>query len=212
MTSGNSKYVFFMLICFSFFWWFFFGGETKNDKSPSEPPKVIEEKTVKKKNLEDNGQDYLLNVGFVPFLPAIPAPNSNWQFFSDPQDKGTVKNLGNFTGKPTILHFWATWCGPCRKELPHFDQFVSKFSKEFNIITLSAGKETAKNIWDFYKENGIKSLNVAIDEIGNLGKTLNVRSIPCTIFINQKGMIIGGFVGTVDWSDDRLIEALKKVL
>jgi thiol-disulfide isomerase/thioredoxin len=200
-----------MLICLSFFWWWFFGGETKDDKKIPETPKVIEQSTPKK-NLEDNDQDYLLNAGFVPLLPAIPAPNSNWQFFTDTQDKGTVKNLGNFTGKPTILHFWATWCAPCRKELPHFDQFVGKFSKEFNIVTLSVGKERSTDIWNFYKENSIQNLNVAIDELGNLGKSLNIRSIPCTVFLNSKGMIIGYFVGTLDWSDNKLIEALKKIL
>jgi len=109
---------------------------------------------------------------------------------------GRPIQLSSFQGKPTIVNFWATWCRPCREELPGFQKMYEKYGDRVNFVMLNivAQGDTAASVQKFCKDNGY-TFPVYFDESGE-GATVNgVTGIPETIFINAEGKSYGKVVG-----------------
>ncbi len=129
--------------------------------------------------------------------------------FALPDVKGKIVRLSDFSGKVVILNFWATWCPPCREEIPHFIELYRKYrSSGFEMVGISmdmVGPEVAKS---FIKEFGI---NYSI-LMGNEEVTLiygGIRGIPTTFVIDRQGRIHKKFVG---YRGKETVEKLLKTL
>ena len=96
-------------------------------------------------------------------------------------------NLDNFRGKLLILNFWATWCAPCREEMPSLDdlQSNSNFSN-LKIFPINIGQDDASKSEIFFKELNIKNLDIYIDAPVTLAKKFSLRGVPTTIFLIKK--------------------------
>jgi len=100
---------------------------------------------------------------------------------------GSQHSLSDFRGKVVLLDFWATWCGPCRKEIPHLVKFYDAYSSQ-GFVILGVGLDKEANLSRFASEAGIRYI-VLVDEKGVAGKPYGIRSIPRTLIIDKKGRI-----------------------
>ena len=115
-------------------------------------------------------------------------------------------------GKPIVLNFWATWCGPCTSELPAFNKAVADYADEitFMMINLTDGQvETVPGVKEFLTENGY-SLPVYFDKKGSATGPYGASSIPLTYFITSDGMVVGGHMGAM--SEETLYNYLEQLL
>jgi thiol-disulfide isomerase/thioredoxin len=115
-------------------------------------------------------------------------------------------------GKPIVLNFWATWCGPCTSELPAFNKAVADYADEitFMMINLTDGQvETVPGVREFLTENGY-SLPVYFDKKGSASGPYGASSIPLTYFITSDGMVVGGHMGSM--SEETLYNYLEQLL
>lgn len=107
--------------------------------------------------------------------------------------------LSDYFGKPIIINFWTTWCGPCKSELPTFDAMYKKYGDEvvFIMINLTDGyNDTVSGVKEFVSEGGY-SFPVYYDTKYDASNTYGVRSIPETVFINADGSLYETRIGVV---------------
>lgn len=125
--------------------------------------------------------------------------------------EGAEVHLSDFAGRPVVLNFWATWCGPCRAELPAFDEAYRAYGDQiaFMMINLTDGvQETQEGVRDFLAENGF-AFPVYYDLDSAAAMTYGVYSIPVTAFVDAEGMFLGGYIGTL--SEETLNAALERL-
>lgn len=111
-------------------------------------------------------------------------------------------NLSDFIGKPTIVNFWASWCGPCKMEMPDFDEKYKELGEEINFVMVNmtdGGQETAEKAKAFVEESGY-SFPVYYDTDMDAAMTYGVSSIPSTFFIDAEGHAIAWAQGMIDAS------------
>ena len=124
-------------------------------------------------------------------------------------DENNQIKLDNFNGKLILLNFWATWCAPCKKEMPSLDQL--KLNKNLNnliIFPINIGKDNLKKSLKFFDDLGIKNLNVYFDNPNTLAKKIGLRGIPTSILISKEGYEFARIVGSIDFSDKNFIKWL----
>ena len=119
-------------------------------------------------------------------------------------------NLDDFKGKLIILNFWATWCAPCKEEMPSLDDLQSNSNlSNLKIFPINIGQEDISKSESFFKELNIKNLNIYIDAPITLAKKFSLRGIPTTILFNKKGEEFARIIGSIDFNDDKFINWLK---
>ena len=119
-------------------------------------------------------------------------------------------NLADFKGKLVILNFWATWCAPCKEEMPSLDdlQSNSKLSN-LKIFPINIGQEDISKSEFFFKELNIKNLNIYFDAPITLAKKFSLRGVPTTILFNKKGEEFARIIGSIDFKNEEFINWLK---
>ena len=128
--------------------------------------------------------------------------------FLDKKDQKT--NINEFEGKLLILNFWATWCEPCKEEMPSLDklQINPKF-KNLKIITINVGRDNNDKANEFFNELEIKNLKPYFDGQITLAKVFSLRGIPTTILFNKDGKEFARIVGSIDFTDLEFVNWLK---
>ena len=120
-------------------------------------------------------------------------------------------DISNFKNKLIILNFWATWCSPCREEMPSLDKLsVNEELDNLKIIPINIGRESVEDAQNFYKETNVKNLEIFYDQSLNLAKKLLLRGIPTTILINKNGEEFARIIGEVNFEDKKFVDWLKK--
>ena len=131
----------------------------------------------------------------------------NLAFLDSKQD---IVELNNYEGKLVILNFWATWCAPCKKEMPSLDSLKSnKVLDNLEIFPINVGKDNLKKSQKFFSELNIKNLDIYFDNPITLTKELSLRGVPTTIIFNKKGKEFARIIGSIDFSDKNFIEWLS---
>ena len=125
--------------------------------------------------------------------------------------EGNAVNLSDKFGKPIAINFWATWCGPCKIELPAFDNLYAKYGDqvEFMMVNMTNGRETEEGVKDFVASNGY-SFPVYYDLDMSAAITYNLRTIPRSVFINSDGTISATHMGVV--SEDALEAYIEAII
>tara|TARA_B110000305_G_C18893488_1_gene382998 strand:+ start:15 stop:530 length:516 start_codon:yes stop_codon:yes gene_type:complete len=119
-------------------------------------------------------------------------------------------NLEDYKGKLLILNFWATWCAPCKEEMPSLD----KLQKNIHLINLkifpiNIGSENLSKSENFFKELEIKNLNIYFDSPITLAKKFSLRGVPTTILFDKKGKEFARIIGSIDFNNKEFINWLK---
>ncbi len=124
---------------------------------------------------------------------------------------GRETSLSAFDGRVVFLNFWATWCGPCRAEIPSMEQLYGELQDQgFTILAVNS-QEPPEQVSAFVEESGM-SFPVLLDTDGKVGAVYGVRAIPTTYIIDPQGAILGRMVGTRDWNSPEIISLVKELL
>ncbi len=125
-------------------------------------------------------------------------------------DKKQV-NLDDYRGKLVLLNFWASWCAPCKEEMPSLDSLQSnKNLNNLQIFPINVGQDNEKKAKDFFKELDIKTLNIYFDTTITLAKKFQLRGIPTTILISKDGYEFARIIGSIDFESQKFIKWLSK--
>jgi thiol-disulfide isomerase/thioredoxin len=131
--------------------------------------------------------------------------------FTLPSLDGTKIALSQFKGKVVFLNFWATWCGPCRSEMPSMEAVYQKLkNKGFEILAVNLG-DSKKEVSAFMNEYKL-NFPVLLDERSMTGSYYNIQAIPTTYIINKQGLIVARLIGSTNWNTPKIISALESVL
>lgn len=126
---------------------------------------------------------------------------------------GEPLSLDNYRGKVVLLNVWATWCGPCRREMPALDRLRGRLgSDRFDVVTLSIDRAGPGSVRRFYGEIGIGDLPITIDRSAQVARDLKVRGIPTTILLGADGEELGRLVGPSEWDAEAMVDFLETVI
>jgi thiol-disulfide isomerase/thioredoxin len=124
--------------------------------------------------------------------------------------KKRVITLDAFHGTVVLLNIWATWCGPCREEMPALDRLQAELGgPDFEVIALSIDRGQPSIIERFYQELGLESLKIYHDPTGGASYTLRVPGIPTTFLIDRKGRGLGYVIGPIEWDSPEIVQEIK---
>ena len=123
---------------------------------------------------------------------------------------GRETKLSSFFGKVVFLNFWATWCGPCRAEIPSMDRLYAELRDEGFVILAVNSQETADQVTEFARQTSM-SFPVLLDSTGKVGTSYSVRALPTTYIIDPRGAIRARMVGTRDWYSPEIISLIREL-
>ena len=122
-------------------------------------------------------------------------------------DKNNQLNLSDFKGKLVLLNFWATWCAPCKEEMPSLDLLQEMENlNNLKIFPINVGQDNLDKSLNFFEDLKIKNLKPYFDSPVTLAKKFQLRGIPTSIIINKNGEEFGRIVGSIDFTDKKFIE------
>jgi thiol-disulfide isomerase/thioredoxin len=124
-------------------------------------------------------------------------------------DKNNQINLDDLNGNLILLNFWATWCAPCKEEMPSLDNLQSnKNLNNLKIFPINIGKDNLKKALEFFEDLEITNLNIYFDNPSTLAKTFSLRGVPTSILINKNGYEFARIMGSIDFNDKNFIKWL----
>ncbi|RMD47432.1 MAG: TlpA family protein disulfide reductase [Alphaproteobacteria bacterium] len=125
---------------------------------------------------------------------------------------GRPVRLSDWRGKVVLVNFWATWCAPCREEMPHLDRLAAELGgPDFAVLTVATGRNPPAAIDAFFEEIGVRHLPKLRDPGMALARQIGVFALPVTLILDRDGREIARMTGDADWAgpDARaLIEAI----
>ncbi len=126
-------------------------------------------------------------------------------------DKDKEIKLSDMEGKPVVVNFWASWCGPCKSEMPDFDKMYEKYGKdvEFMMVNMTDGSQETKSVASSFIKSQGYNFPVYYDVNMSAAKAYNVTAIPATYFIDKDGYIVTGAKGAIN--ETTLEEGIKQI-
>ena len=121
---------------------------------------------------------------------------------------GTRHKLSDYRGKPVIVNFWATWCPPCRAELPSMNRAWAKVKDEGIIMLAVNVGESEETINQFNVEYPI-DFTILLDQEGTYAPEWNISGMPTTFVVNADGLVVYKVVGTREWDNDEILDAIR---
>ena len=128
--------------------------------------------------------------------------------FLDKNDKEI--NIKEFNGNLLLLNFWATWCAPCKEEMPSLDRLqVNQNLSNLKIFAINISQESKKKVDSFFEDLNIKNFDPYFDAPTTLAKTFSLRGVPTSILIDKDGKEFARIMGSIDFNDQIFINWLK---
>lgn len=159
--------------------------------------------TEKQEAAADQGDGVIEFKPGMPIKEGVQAPDFTGELID-----GTSITLSELQGKPVIINFWATWCGPCVKEMPAFERLKDDFGDKIGIIAVNCGDD-AGTVKDFMEENGY-TFPVVLDEEYSISMLYPTNSIPYTVVVDAEGKVTHISTGALD--ADTMYERYKEAL
>ena len=128
------------------------------------------------------------------------------------EDKdGKPLTLSYFQGRVILLNIWATWCLPCREEMPTLDSLQAQLGGEqFEVVALSVDHAGISVVEKFYRKTGIQHLRQYIDPSTLATSTLGIEGVPTTLLIDHDGREIGRLVGAAEWDSPAMVDLITR--
>jgi peroxiredoxin len=142
-----------------------------------------------------------------PALEGNPAPD-----FTARDLSGHETRLSDLKGKVVLVNFWATWCPPCRSEVPSMANLNRIMAgKPFQMLALSIDKEGKEAVQAYFARTGV-TLPALLDSDGAIGKLYGITGVPETFIVDRKGVILKKVVGALDWTAPEVIAFLNDAM
>ena len=123
-------------------------------------------------------------------------PEAEFQTFD-----GAPATLAAYEGKHIVLNFWATWCAPCRKEMPMLQELQAEFGGEdFAVVTIATGRNNPAAMRKFFDDIGVENLPLYRDPKQILSRQIGVLGLPATLILDPQGREIARMVGDAEWN------------
>lgn len=123
---------------------------------------------------------------------------------------GQPKTLADYSGKVVLLNIWATWCAPCRKEMPTLDRLQEKLGgPDFEVVALSMDRKGPDIVKNFYAEIGVTHLALNIDSSAKAMFALGAVGLPMTLLIDRDGKEIGRLIGPAEWDAPDMVAFIR---
>ena len=145
---------------------------------------------------------------FIMHDAPIPVPAIK---FDDAE--GRSRSVTDFRGKIVLLNIWATWCGPCRKEMPALDRLQAAVGiSDFEVVALSIDRGGLNTVRKFFAEVGIRNLAMYVDSAGRATRELNAVGLPTTLLVDRDGREIGRLTGPAEWDLPETVEFVRRMV
>jgi peroxiredoxin len=132
--------------------------------------------------------------------------------FTLPNLSGKMTKLSDFKNTVILLNFFATWCPPCKAEMPSMQVLYEKLKgANFEMIAVAIDKSGKSAVEPFIKESKY-TFKILLDSENSVSDIYRILSIPTTFIIDKKGYIVSKFIGSRDWSDSGTVSTLKKLI
>jgi len=175
-------------------------------ETPESNPVTESTQSAEPALLDAETKTLLFNLGFTPFRNRVPSENFVLELLS-----GGERALDDYRDKVVLLNFWATWCPPCREEMPSMQTLYDELADEgLEILAVNVSEEPDV-VANFIEENGY-SFPVLLDREGRVQLRYSVRAIPTTFVVDRDGSVLGMRPGYHDWSDPAIVEGIRTLL
>ncbi|MGH8222717.1 MAG: TlpA family protein disulfide reductase [Woeseiaceae bacterium] len=126
---------------------------------------------------------------------------------------GRQRSLADFRGRHVLLNVWATWCAPCREEMPSLSRLQEKLGgPEFEVLALSIDAGGAEAVKRFYSETGVAALAIYVDRSMKVNSALRVVGVPTTLLLDREGREIARHVGPAQWDSAPAVESIRRLM
>jgi thiol-disulfide isomerase/thioredoxin len=120
-------------------------------------------------------------------------------------------SLTDFRGRVVLLNIWATWCVPCRKEMPSLDRLQARLGDgDFIVIPLSLDRQGVPAVKRFYREVGVEKLGIYVDPSSRVSRNLGVPGVPTTLLINRDGREVARKMGEAAWDGPEMVGLIQR--
>jgi thiol-disulfide isomerase/thioredoxin len=157
------------------------------------------------------GQDKL-NTGHMAAFVYKPQP-ADLPALKFVDAKGQERSLREWQGKVVLLNLWATWCAPCRKEMPDLDKLQAELGSDtFEVVALGVDRGGVKAAEKFLEQVGNKTLALYVDPTAKMANELRVIGLPATLLIDRQGREIGRLLGPAEWASGDAKALIKSAM
>ena len=136
-----------------------------------------------------------------------------------PQEPGVTDAFGgsvglaDFRGRVVLVNFWATWCAPCVREMPSLDRLQAKLGPEgLLVMAVSQDRKGLAAAEPFYREQGLDNLEIFLDPKGEFARAMGVGGLPTSLLIDDRGRVVGGLEGPLEWDGPEAVELIRYYL
>jgi cytochrome c biogenesis protein CcmG, thiol:disulfide interchange protein DsbE len=145
--------------------------------------------------------------------PPVPAGDIAGEFKLEDAFSGQTVSLSSLKGKVVFLNVWATWCGPCREEMPSMETLYDELKSNKDFVMLAVSQDTkGKSVVVPYVEKNGYHFKILLDPENKVGESYSVSGVPETFIIDRNGRIVAHHMGAFDWSRPDVKEALQQLL
>jgi thiol-disulfide isomerase/thioredoxin len=125
---------------------------------------------------------------------------------------GHAVHLDDFAGRVVLVNLWATWCAPCREEMPSLVRLQQKLGDRLTVLAISEDRGGAGAVAPFLRRIDLGPIKVYVDPQSEVGAAFAVRGLPTSVLIDAKGRVVGRVEGGADWNTPAMLDALRRFL
>jgi thiol-disulfide isomerase/thioredoxin len=144
---------------------------------------------------------------FVPAPTPRPAPTIS---FVDPD--GKTFSLEDFAGKLVLVNLWATWCAPCRREMPSLEQLQTRLGDKLAVLAISEDMGGSKAVAPFVAKLGLRAVKIYLDPKNAVSQAFKVDGLPTSVLIDRRGRMLGRVEGEADWVSPKMLAVIEPLL
>lgn len=128
-------------------------------------------------------------------------------------DKGTPLSLADWRGRVVLINLWATWCAPCRAEMPSLNALQKTLGgADFEVLAISVDRKGVEASGQFLSVTGAKDLKLYVDESFKVARDLKAPGLPVSILVDRQGREVGRVTGPAEWDSDEAIALIRSVI
>jgi thiol-disulfide isomerase/thioredoxin len=126
---------------------------------------------------------------------------------------GSEHSLADWKGKVTVVNFWATWCAPCREEMPSLDRLQAQLGGDgFEVVTIATGRNPPAAVDRFFAETNVQNLPRFADPKQELARAMGVLGLPVTVILDKEGNEVGRVLGGAKWDGPDAVALLTALM